>query len=290
MNDTENRSELNLLLVEDNPVEAIMMRGTLGGRRATGSSFTYGLEAAGADVVLLDLSLPDASELHALRKVREQFPDTPVVVLTGLKDEELALRAIEAGAQDYLVKGEFNDQLLLRAVRYAVERHQLARALAIKDDLTGLYNRRGLYTLAEQQVRVSERGGQGFLVLYADLDGLKGINDTYGHAEGSRAIVGAARALRETLRSSDIVARVGGDEFIALVLDPGPEGADSIDQRLRDRLKAVGAGRPYALELSLGAAPYTPGQSTLEETLARADQLMYEEKRRRKAAARLRAA
>jgi two-component system, cell cycle response regulator len=252
MNDTENRSELNLLLVEDNPVEAIMMRGTLGGRRATGSSFTYAvthattlaealacLEAAGADVVLLDLSLPDASELHALRKVREQFPDTPVVVLPGLNDEELARRAIEAGAQDYLVKGEFNDQLLLRAVRYAVERHQLARALAIKDDLTGLYNRRGLYTLAEQQVRVSERGGQGFLVLYADLDGLKGINDTYGHAEGSRAIVGAARALRETLRSSDIVARVGGDEFIALVLDPGPEGADSIDQRLRDRLKAA---------------------------------------------------
>ncbi|HEY0971402.1 MAG TPA: two-component regulator propeller domain-containing protein [Gemmatimonadales bacterium] len=96
-------------------------------------------------------------------------------------------------------------------------REEVLRTMSLRDDLTGLYNRRGLLTLAEQQVRVASRDRRGFVLLFADLDGLKGINDTHGHAAGDRAITDAAALLRETFREADIIARLGGDEFVVLL-------------------------------------------------------------------------
>ncbi|MGH9945466.1 MAG: diguanylate cyclase [Pyrinomonadaceae bacterium] len=291
---------VKVLLVEDNAIEALVMEAIFNGHKsAYATKFKYEvvrvervsqaidhLTGERTDAVLLDLSLPDARELEALHLIRDQFPDVPVVVLTGLSDEELASQAIEAGAQDYFVKGEFNEQVLLRAVRYAIERHQLTRSLSLTDELTGLYNRRGFYTLAEQQVKIARRTGGRFLVFYADMDGLKAINDTLGHHAGSQAIAEVGRVLRETFRESDIVARLGGDEFVALMLDSSEDAEGPVLQRLEERLKEAKDGRAgrFPVALSVGFAFFSPegGSESLEEALHRADQMMYANKRSRR--------
>jgi diguanylate cyclase (GGDEF)-like protein len=168
-------------------------------------------------------------------------------------------------------------------------REQMLRDLSLHDDLTGLYNRRGLFALAEQQVRTAERQRRGFDVVFVDLDGLKRINDTFGHSQGDLALCDAAMLLRGTFRDSDVIARLAGDEFAVLVLDdplvdgqePG-EGVEHVCDRL---MLAVAhhnatAGRPYQLSISLGYSAFDPQRPTnLEGLLAAADELMYRQKR-----------
>ena len=121
----------------------------------------------------------------------------------------MAVKAMQYGAQDYLVKGQFNQHGLVKAIRYAVERHYLLRSMALIDDMTSLYNRRGFVTLAEQHIRLANRNGGSFLLVYIDMDGLKAINDTYGHHIGSQAIVETAGLLKSVFRESDIVVPPG---------------------------------------------------------------------------------
>src|SRR5439155_15054078 len=133
--------------------------------------------------------------------------------------------ALEAGAQDFLGKDELTPRSLRRVVRYAMERHRAQNdlvKLSTRDELTGLYNRRGFFMAAEPLARLAERAGRSFVIFYADLDGLKGINDAHGHSAGDEAIRDAAWILNQTFRSADIVARIGGDEFAVLAAEaPG---------------------------------------------------------------------
>jgi diguanylate cyclase (GGDEF)-like protein len=143
-----------------------------------------------------------------------------VVVMTGAGDDELGRLAMQEGAQDYLVKGQVDGRMLRRSLRYAIERQGVRLQLqsqSLNDDLTGLHNRRGFLVLAEQQLKVARRNRTPFLLLFLDLDGLKYINDTFGHAEGNRAIAEAANVL-QTASTGDIIARLGGDEFTALAI------------------------------------------------------------------------
>lgn len=244
--------------------------------------------ARSPEVIVLDLTLPDGSGLETLAQVRVLAGNLPVVVLTGLDDELLAVRAVQAGAQDFLVKGKADPEVLSRSLRYAIERHRLleeVRALSLIDELTGLGNRRGFYTLATQQLKVADRTARPVDLIYADLDGLKWINDTLGHREGDRALVEAARALRDVCRGSDIVARLGGDEFAAMVLE-APEGLGAgVVGRLQERIADVNAtpGRPYVLSMSLGVERYLPGSGIgIDELIRRADARMYATKKTRK--------
>lgn len=288
-----------VLLVEDDPDDAAMLRHML--RRTGGGRFELEqvqdlsralrrLDAGGIDVVLLDLGLPDSFGLETFDAVSLHMPQVPVVVLSGLDDETVALKAVREGAQDYLVKGDFDQQLLVRAMRYAMERHHLQqslRSLSLQDDLTSLYNRRAFFTLAEQQLRMAHRHETPVLVAFADLDGLKAINDQHGHAAGSRAIVDTAKILRQTFRDSDIVARFGGDEFVILMPETDASDFSMPAARLRRRLDAFNqrGERPYHLALSLGAATYDPRQPrSLDELIEEADQEMYRDKRRKGAA------
>jgi diguanylate cyclase (GGDEF)-like protein/PAS domain S-box-containing protein len=162
------------------------------------------------------------------------------------------------------------------------EQAELIRALSITDQLTGLYNRRGFMTLAEQQLRVAERTKNGLLLLYADLDGLKQINDTLGHKSGDEAIVETAQVLKEVFRKMDIIARMGGDEFAILAPEVSLEYSDMITNRLQDQLliRSSPAGRNYHLSLSIGMIFHDPSTITsLDELISRADSLMYEQKR-----------
>jgi diguanylate cyclase (GGDEF)-like protein/PAS domain S-box-containing protein len=157
------------------------------------------------------------------------------------------------------------------------------RALTLVDDLTGLYNRRGFRMLAEQHLRLVKRGGPISLLVCFDLDDFKRVNDVYGHAEGDAALRRAASILRTAFRDSDIIARVGGDEFIVLALDCG-EMLELLLCRVEMAIDSHNdaAARPYTVSLSLGTArldPFAP--RTLDELIAEADTKLYEAKRRR---------
>ena len=155
--------------------------------------------------------------------------------------------------------------------------------MSTTDELTGLLNRRGFFTLAKQQVKLANRDSKKLLLLYMDLDGLKKINDTIGHSEGDLALVEAATVLKEIFRESDIIGRLGGDEFAVLLFEPiSFSDEQAIFTRLSETVRERNArpGRLYTLELSAGIKSYDPEHPcSLSELISRADTLMYKEKR-----------
>jgi diguanylate cyclase (GGDEF)-like protein/PAS domain S-box-containing protein len=157
------------------------------------------------------------------------------------------------------------------------EEHLLA--LCMTDELTGLYNRRGFFVLAEQQIKLANRSGQRMVLLSADLDDFKRINDRFGHAEGDSVLMETASLLRGTVRESDVVSRLGGDEFV--ILQSADAQAESLVSRLRKNLAIFNSERhrPYEISLSIGVSHYDPSSpSSLVRILADADKAMYEEK------------
>ena len=158
--------------------------------------------------------------------------------------------------------------------------------LTLTDELTGLHNRRGFFTLAELQLSLDRRLQRGLLLLYTDLDDMKNINDSLGHAEGDRALQDAAGVLRSTFRDSDILARMGGDEFVVLALRNTPQAPETTIARLQEDLDRFNqrSGRPYALSMSVGAVLLGPDSTqSLEELLSKADAEMYRVKQQRRA-------
>lgn len=156
------------------------------------------------------------------------------------------------------------------------------RNLSLTDALTGVYNRRGALTLADQQLKVAHRVGRKMMLLYADMNHLKLINDTRGHATGDAALVETAQILQDTFRESDIVARMGGDEFLILAVETEPNSEESLRRRLAERLETrnLEFGHLYPLDLSIGVAHFDPNQPrSFEELVMEADEKMYKEKR-----------
>ena len=154
------------------------------------------------------------------------------------------------------------------------------RELALKDILTGLYNRRGFLTFADHLLKLSDRAHRGLILIYADLDNLKQINDDHGHEEGDRALVIIADVFKETFRDSDVMGRVGGDEFAILALEASAENLDALRKRLKENLEKAQSKFPlHRLTFSLGIVHYDPQMpQSIEELLKKADMLMYEEK------------
>ncbi len=172
-------------------------------------------------------------------------------------------------------------------IRDITERKRLEeqlRTMSLTDELTGLYNRRGFFTLAQQQMKVTERTKKDMLLFFTDLDKMKQINDTLCHQEGDKALIEIAAILKEAFRESDIIGRVGGDEFAVLAIDTTDETREVLMKRLHNYLDDYNRleGRNYHLALSIGIAHYNPETpSTIDELMAQADTLMYEEKRNR---------
>lgn len=159
---------------------------------------------------------------------------------------------------------------------------KLERA-AVTDELTGLLNRRGFTMIAGQEHRVAIREQHGLAVIFADLDGLKTINDRLGHDQGDAAICAFAKILRDTFRESDVVARLGGDEYAALAYHVDGPAVEALLDRLRAAVAAAPPIGPYPLAVSLGVALLAAGDKTpLDALLADADQRMYEAKRARR--------
>lgn len=175
-------------------------------------------------------------------------------------------------------------ELLMQAARCVAKQHMLQaelHSLALRDELTGLYNRRGFLALAEQQLRLCRRTEKGALLFFADLDGLKQINDSCGHLEGDLALIRTAEVLKETFRDSDIIARFGGDEFTILAIEASDPSEATIMSRLREALRGSNKKESrYHLSLSMGVARFAPrSTASIGELLAVADQDMYEQKK-----------
>ncbi len=170
-------------------------------------------------------------------------------------------------------------------VAQAIERkrsEEVLRSLSLTDDLTGLYNRRGFTILAEQQVKLAHRMKRRMLLLFSDVDSLKTINDTWGHPQGDLALKEIVNVLKETFREADILARIGGDEFVVLVLEASGEREKNLASRLQKTLETHNrqADRRWQLSLSTGIARFDPeAPCTLDELIAEADRLMYRQKR-----------
>jgi two-component system cell cycle response regulator len=287
--------QTRVLLVEDNPGDARLVREALNDgapdqftvqvadslQRAL-ASLGPGVEAV--DVVLLDLSLPDSQGLETYRAIHARDPEVPVLVLSGLNDESVALKAVNEGAQDFLRKSKVDSELLPRAIRYAIERHGMlaqVRQLAVNDELTGLLNRRGFLLLAEHQRSLADRKGTSLGLVFIDVDRFKTINDTCGHEEGDRALKELAGLLQRTFRRSDVVARLGGDEFIVLMTDINGAGVQIVLDRLSKSLEVFNheTQYPWNLSISVGVALYDSAHPvTLEALMASADQSMYQAK------------
>ena len=159
------------------------------------------------------------------------------------------------------------------------------QSLSLVDELTGLYNRRGFLAVTEQHLAAIRRNEKVPVILYADLDGLKEINDSLGHHEGDRALAKAAEIFKDTFRSSDILARLGGDEFVVLAAIDSEESTESLATRLQEKFTASNASRnrPYDLSISVGLARFDPEAGhSIEDLMARADRAMYEDKRRKR--------
>jgi two-component system cell cycle response regulator len=290
---------IRVLLVEDNPGDARLVIEMLKDAQASEFDIEHVTTARAAvdrladdtsriDAVLLDLSLPDEHGVDTVRRIVSAAAHAVVVVMTGAGDEQMGLEALQEGAQDYLVKGQVTTAMLRRALRFSIERggqRLHLQNLSLKDDLTGLNNRRGFLALAEQHLKFARRHRSPFILLFLDLDRLKYINDTFGHAEGNRALSAAARVLRDCFRQSDIVGRIGGDEFAALAMNTTGAHEHILRMRIDSALSLANAGgdRGYPLGFSIGMVNCTASEDgSIESLLERADAAMYVEKGRKK--------
>lgn len=265
------------------------------------------LRRTSCDLVLLDIMMPVLDGFETLERIKrdEQLRELPVIMISALDEFQSVVRCIEMGAEDYLPK-PFNRVLLRARIGASLEKkwlrdqegrktaelqetlRLLERAreeldiLASQDPLTGLANRRSV----QGHMQSRKQRGESFGVVYIDLNGFKGINDTLGHQAGDELLKQVATRLRGAFRSSDLLGRWGGDEFIAVVDKAFVEhssGADRIAECLRGefRLTVGSSEEPVAVGAAIGVALWGPGDP-LEEVVQRADSAMYAEKTKMK--------
>jgi diguanylate cyclase (GGDEF)-like protein len=292
------RESYHVLLVDGNPAEALATADSLGqsnlgqtgigsfavSRVATFAAAAERLRSVHYDAVLLDLALPDRQGLEAVKAMLALAPDMPLVVLSGLDDERLALEAVLHGAQDCLIRGQGDAALLRRAVRHAIERKRIERELselARFDPLTGLPNRLLFRDRLAQAVQRIDRRDHVVALIFIDLDGFKAVNDRYGHAMGDRLLVAVAGRLRRLVRRTDTVARLGGDEFTIILegLSHPDDAARVAEQALLSLRQAFEIGG-VVIELgaSLGVAIASHAAEVPDALTHRADAAMYRAK------------
>ncbi|HVU03501.1 MAG TPA: EAL domain-containing protein [Polyangiaceae bacterium] len=282
-----------VLLVEDNDFDATVLthiiesaaRGQYRVIRAPRMSDACRLlKARSYAVVLADMNLPDSQGFATLTELQAVAPTTPILVVTGADDETQALRAVQSGAQDYLLKGRFDGDAALRAIRYAVERKRIERRLtelAHFDQLTHLANRTLLADRLERALSRSSRSGKLAALLLVDLDHFKTVNDTYGHEVGDRLLVEVAHRLTGSTRVEDTVARIGGDEFAVLLEDLADvDGARRVAQRMLNAFATsiVIDGNTLPVTPSIGVGVYPTDAGNASELMRRADAALYQAK------------
>jgi diguanylate cyclase (GGDEF)-like protein len=283
---------LRVLLVEHNEIDAKLLLNLMSGagddvEMVWAASFIDALTEMRRrtfDAMLLDLSLPDSEGIESIRRISDRA-DIPIIALTKEADDRCRIEPLLAGAEDTFIKERINSSNVIRAVQYAIARHRRIgelHALSLIDELTGLYNRRAFMTLGDHQLKIARRQNSSVTLAFADLDGLKAINDQCGHMWGDFALKDIANVLKTTFRESDVIARIGGDEYAMLWIAHAPPSSEALHSRLKAGVDAhaVTEPRPYRLSLSIGFSHYVSGfAESLEDMLFETDRRMYVDKR-----------
>jgi diguanylate cyclase (GGDEF)-like protein/PAS domain S-box-containing protein len=232
-----------------------------------------------------DIYMNSADRDMFKKTIEEKGSVRDYVVKLRRKDGQQMDCIITATTRYAYVDGSISGyQGIIRDVAEQKRLEQQLHTMSLTDELTGLYNRRGFFTLAQQQLKVADRTKKDLLLFFVDLDKMKQINDTLGHQEGDNALVEIATILKEVFRESDIIGRMGGDEFAILAINTTDETGEIFIMRLHNTLDNYNRleGRNYQLSLSIGIAHYDPETpAALDELMAQADTLMYEEKKRK---------
>jgi diguanylate cyclase (GGDEF)-like protein len=286
---------INVLLVEDNPVDAQLTQDLLAEWSLDRFHMTHApvlaeglarLSRDRFDVVLLDLSLPDTHGLSTVTQVLATSPGVPVVVLSGHDDHPLALQALQHGAQDYLVKGKGGADFLARSILYAIERKRAQERLtylAQYDQLTGMINRTLFRDRLVHAMARSKRKDQPLAIMLLDLDRFKAVNDGLGHDVGDQLLKVVAARLTECVREVDTIARMGGDEFTAILEGiSGEADVTVVANRIVEAISAPFDIGPHRISIgvSIGITLYPLDDQDIDELLRHADKAMYAAKHR----------
>jgi len=242
-------------------------------------------ESRQPDVILLDLSLPDAHGLNTIKELKSVASESPIVVMTGNQDSDTIDLAVQAGAQDFLQKGEYSSKFLEKTIRYAIERKQSElelKHLAHFDPLTGIANRVLFIDNMTRALSHAERHDERLSLMFIDLDDFKNINDTLGHEAGDALLIQVADRLNEAIRECDTIARLGGDEFAIILEDISTVyNVDVIANKILRTLS-----QPFALQgqemyvgASIGIAMFPDAGTSTNTLLKHADIAMYRAKK-----------
>lgn len=302
----------NILLVEDDLDFANILKIRLGKERNPSLAITISPSLERAldslrinhyDLILLDLMLPDSSGIETFSKIKAEAKHKPVVIITGLDNDQVAIDAVRRGAEDYLVKSDISSRFLTRIIHHAIDRHRIKEKLAsvtgrlretslrlekmaLIDPLTELFNRRGLQQALTRELQLMLREGHGLLALLLDIDNFKHINDSLGHPVGDMLLKEIAKKIKEVVRESDHVARIGGDEFILLLPKTshgeGIHLAERIRMTIADTVIYVSDRDTLQITASIGLTPVSSNVTSVDELLAIANPLLRQSKQKGK--------
>jgi len=238
-------------------------------------------EVIGLNFDQLITDADDYVEATGFRQLVMSGEELPPKEVVRYRKDGSSVNVIVAGSPLLIGDEQIGAVSVYTDITARVQMEEALRARLLVDELTGLYNRRGFSTLARQQLSLATRVKRGMLLLFCDFDEFKQINDTLGHHVGDQALIEVANILRGIFREMDIIARIGGDEFVIFGIETNGASAETLIARLQDKLEAhnaTGDGR-YKLSLSVGFARYDPEHpEAIDELLARADRFMYEQK------------
>jgi diguanylate cyclase (GGDEF)-like protein len=302
MNSKIDTKFIKILLIEDNPDTKLLLQDEL---LSDNGNIEYSLQCVerlsmgieyinnneGLDVILLDLLLPDSQGMDTLSRIQSVTQDIPVIVLSNHDDESFAVKTVQMGAQDYLVKERVDRNVLARAIRYAIERHQMIMKLeqaqgelqkiARYDSLTGLSNRNFFYEQLDKLIERVRRENKLMAVMFLDLDNFKPVNDEHGHSVGDLLLQSVAKRITSCLRKNDIAARLGGDEFIIAYDTSGNEESLAIAaQRIIEVISDVYilSGQELKISASIGVSVYPKDGVDMDVLIKNADTAMYSTK------------
>lgn len=285
--------QVKLLLIEDNLADQRLLEDMLVGDcpgkfdLVFAQTISLGLELLDKnkfDVVLTDLSLPDGFGLDNIHEIQKIAPDIPVVVLTGEERDELSMQVVQAGAQDYLIKGQGDGNLISRSIRYAMERKRNERGLTLLaqyDSLTGLANRMLFRERLSRAIIRAGRQSSMVALLFIDLDRFKNVNDTLGHDGGDQLLKVVADRLTACMRKGDTVARLGGDEFTVIFEDiEKAEDVIPIVHKMNNAMQEPVdlLGHEVFVTSSIGITMYPLDDKSEDGLLKNADTAMYQAK------------
>ncbi len=237
-------------------------------------------------LTLIDILKPESYE-SCMKKFEEAkrgtvLENVEAVFVTKSGDEII----VEGNISPQIKNGKFiSTRAIFRDISIHKKIEETLRALSVLDSLTGLYNRRGFAAIAQQQLELALRIERNAIMFFIDIDGMKWINDNFGHAEGDNALIDTANILKQTFRTSDIIGRIGGDEFVVFAMNIDKKNAERLFERLNKNVNNFNIlkKRPYELSLSTGFTDIDVEHPlTLEKMIRKADTIMYEQKKKKK--------